>query len=297
MSEARPLAAAARSTELRGILIALVVMFLFSLMDAGSKFLSARYPTVQVLWLRYMFTIPLLLAILAPQGLGRFVRSARPGLQILRSLLLVSEIGLIVWAFGQLPLADVHAIIALAPLIVTAFSVPLLHEPVGARRWAAVALGFLGALVIIRPGLAVIHPAILVALLGVVFYALYQVLTRMVGRVDSAETSFLWQLVVGTLVLSLAVPFAWRMPEPEHWPVFVLVAVLGGAGHYGIIKALQLAPAVVIQPFSYTLLLWAVVIGYVGFGDFPDAWTLAGAGIIVAAGIYAAFRERGRAGA
>jgi drug/metabolite transporter (DMT)-like permease len=286
------------SAELRGILVTLAAMLLFGLMDAASKFLSTRYPVPQILWLRYVFTVPLLLLVLAPGGLAGRLRSARPGLQVGRALLLVVEIGLVVWCFGQLPLADVHAVLALTPLAVTVLSVPLLGERVGPRRWAAVGAGFLGVLVILRPGLGVVHPAALVALASVLLYALYQVLTRMAGRVDAAETSLLWQLVVGSLALSLVVPFAWRTPDAGHWPLFVVVAALGGLGHYCMIKALQLTPAVIVQPFSYTLLLWAVVIGYVGFGDLPDRWTLLGAALIVAAGTYTAAREhrlRGRA--
>jgi drug/metabolite transporter (DMT)-like permease len=290
----RVLAGRAVSTETRGILIALSAMLLFGLMDAVSKYLSTRYPTPQIIWLRYVFTVPLMLLVLAPQGLTRHFRSQRPFLQIARGLLLVIEIGLVVWAFGKLPLADVHAVLALTPLAVTALSVPLLRERVGPRRWAAVAVGFLGALIVLRPGLGVLHPAALVALASVLLYALYQVLTRMVGRVDAAETSLLWQLVVGSLAASFVVPFVWRPPALEHWPLFVLVAVIGGLGHYGLIRAFQLAPAVVIQPFSYTLLLWAVVIGYVGFGDVPDRWTLLGAAVIVAAGSYTALREHRR---
>jgi drug/metabolite transporter (DMT)-like permease len=280
-----------RSAEFRGILLALSAMLMFGLMDAASKYLSARYPTPQIIWLRYVFTIPLVLLVLAPQGISRSVRSARPGLQILRSCLLVLEIGLVVWCFGQMPLADVHALLALTPLAVTALSVPILGERVGASRWAAVGVGFLGVMIILRPGLSVVQPAALVVLASVLLYGPYQVLTRMVGRSDSAQTSLLWQLVIGAALVSFVVPFAWRVPEPQHWPLFVMVAALGGTAHYLMIRALQLAPAAVIQPFSYTLLLWAVVIGYIGFGDLPDIWTLAGAAAIVGAGVFTAVRE------
>jgi drug/metabolite transporter (DMT)-like permease len=279
------------SGELRGILLALAAMLLFGLMDAASKFLSARYPTPQIIWLRYVFTIPMVLLVLAPQGLGRPLRSARPWLQIVRSCLLVLEIGLVVWCFGRMPLADVHALLALTPLTVTALAVPILGERVGPRRWAAVAVGFAGVMIILRPGLGVVQPAALVALASVLLYGLYQVLTRMVGRSDSAETSMIWQLLVGAALASFVVPFAWRMPDPQHWPLFLLVAALGGAAHYCMIRALQLAPAAVIQPFTYTLLLWAVIIGYLGFGDLPDRWTLVGAAAIVGAGVYTALRE------
>ena len=288
-----PAAAAGRlrSNELRGIVLALAAMLLFGLMDAASKYLSVRYPTPQIIWLRYVFTIPMLLAVLAPRGVGRALRSGRPRLQVLRSALLVIEMGLVIWCFGQLPLADVHAVLALTPLAVTALSVPLLGERVGVRRWAAVGVGFVGVLVILRPGLGVVHPASLVALVSTLLYGLYQVLTRLVGRVDGAETSLLWQLCVGAAMVSFVVPFAWRTPPLVHWPLFLLVAALGGVAHYAMIRALQLAPAAVIQPFTYTLLLWAVIIGYLGFGDLPDRWTVLGGAAIVGAGLYTAVRE------
>lgn len=289
---AAPTAALRIAPEYRGILITLLAMLMFGLMDAASKYLSTRYPTPQIIWLRYVFTIPLMLLVLGPSGAHRSSRSARPWLQVLRSMLLVTEIGLVVWCFGRLPLADVHAILALTPLAVTALAVPLLGEAVGPRRWAAIGVGLLGVLLIVRPGVGAIQPASLVALLSVALYALYQVLTRLVGRVDSAETSLLWQLVVGAVALSVVVPFAWRPPPLEHWPLFVVVAALGGVGHYAMIKALQLSPAAVVQPFTYTLLLWAVIIGYLGFGDVPDALTLVGAGVVVAAGIYSVLGSR-----
>lgn len=280
--------------ELRGILITLLAMFLFGLMDAGSKYLATRYPAAQIIWLRYVFTIPMLLAAMAPRGITRYLRSQRPGLQVARGVLLAVEIGLVVWTFGQLPLADVHAVLALTPLVVTALSVPMLREPVGPRRWAAVAVGFLGVLIVLRPGLGVLHPAALVALLAVFLYSLYQILTKMVSHADAAETTLLWQLVAGVVVASLAVPFVWRPVALEHWPMFLVVAVLGGLGHYLMIRAFQLSSAVVIQPVSYVLLVWAVVIGYLGFGDVPDIWTLVGALVIVGAGSYTAVREHRR---
>ena len=183
------------------------------------------------------------------------------------------------------------AVGAILPLAVTALSVPLLGERVGVRRWAAVGAGFLGVLVILRPGLGVVQPASLVALVAMLLYGLYQVLTRLAGRVDGAETSLLWQLGVGAAMVSFVVPFAWRTPPLVHWPLFLLVAALGGVAHYAMIRALQLAPAAVIQPFSYTLLLWAVIIGYLGFGDLPDRWTVLGGAAIVGAGLYTAVRE------
>lgn len=279
---------ASGSRELRGIAITLAAMLLFGLMDAVSKYLSTRYSAPQVLWLRYLFTVPLLLAVIPPRRVGRVARSHRPWIQCARALLLAVEIGMVIWAFGRLPLADVHAVIALTPLVVTALSVPLLGERAGFRQWAAIAAGFVGAVIVLRPGMGVMQPATLVVLAAVLLYAVYQVLTRLVGRVDAAETSLLWQIVIGAVVISGVALFQWRTPEPAHWPLFMLAAALGGAGHLLLIRALQMAPVAVTQPFSYTLLLWAVVIGYLVFGDLPDVWTLVGAGIVIAAGTYSA---------
>ena len=133
-------------------------MLLFGLMDAASKFLSARYPTAQILWLRYLFSIPMALLLLAPRAAWPRAALAPAGAAAVRSVLLVLEIGLVVWCFGRMPLADVHAIFALTPLVVTALSVPVLGERVGRRRWVAVGVGFAGVLIILRPGLGVIHP-------------------------------------------------------------------------------------------------------------------------------------------
>lgn len=283
--------ARANPGELRGIGLALLAMLIFGLMDAASKFLAARYPVAQIVWLRFVFTIPLALLVLPPRTALARLRSGRPGLQLVRSLILVIEIAAVVWCFGQMPLADVHSLLALTPLAVTALSGPFLGERVGPWRWAAVGVGFVGVLIILRPGLGVTHPAALMALLAVLLYSVYQILTRIVGRVDSAATTLLWQLLVGAAVLGLVVPFVWQTPEPRFWPLFVLVAALGGVGHWAMIRALQLAPAATIQPFTYTLLVWAVVIGWLGFGDLPDLWTLVGAGAVVGAGVFTALRE------
>lgn len=282
----------AHGPELRGIGLALAAMLMFGLMDAASKFLATRYPAAQIVWLRFVFTIPMALMLLSPRALLIRLRSRRPWLQLVRSLLLVVEIALVVWCFGRMPLADAHSLLALTPLVVTALCGPLLGERVDAGRWAAVAVGFVGVLVILRPGLGVTQPTTLGVLVAVLHYALYQILTRMVGRVDSAETTLLWQLLTGALLLGLVVPFVWQPPAIAHWPLFIVVAALGGVAHWAMIRALQLAPAATIQPFSYTLLIWAVIIGWLGFGDLPDGWTLLGAGTIAGAGIVTALRER-----
>lgn len=288
-------APAARGANLRGMGLVLGAMLFFALMDGVSKYLATRYPAPQILWVRYLLSVPLAVALAAPRGGLRLLwRSGRPGLQLLRSAIITVEMMLVVYAFSLLPLADAHAILAATPLVVTALAVPMLGERVGWRRWLAVGAGFLGILVMVRPGASTIGLGTAAALAAVVLYALYQILTRLVGHTDRAETSFFLQFAIGSVLLSVVGPFTWQWPEPWHWPLFAVLAALGAGGHLLFIRALQSAPAVVLQPFTYTLLVWAVAIGWLGFGDWPDRYTLVGMAIVVAAGLYAAWRERAR---
>lgn len=280
--------------ELQGIGLALLAMACFGAMDGISKILVTAYPAPLVLWLRHLAAVPIVLAIMGPRRAARHARSARPALQLGRTALLVVEMGIVLLCFRALPLADVHAVLALTPLLVTALSVPLLGERVGWRRWTAVAFGFLGILLILRPGLGVVHPAALLALLASAMYALYNILTRLAALADPPETSFLWQTVAGAALLTLAGPFFWTSFAPVHWLLLAALASLGAFGHYCLVKALARVPAVVVQPFAYTMLVWAVVIGYLVFGDLPDRWTVLGALVVVGAGCYAAWRERVR---
>ena len=206
------------------------------------------------------------------------------------------EIGLFIWTITVLPLANAHAILAITPLLVTALSVPLLGERVGIRRWSAIGVAFLGMLIILRPGQGVMHPMALVALICAAMFALYQILTRIVGRADPPLTTLFYTAVIGGIGLTLIGPFYWTAPDARGWALFALVAALGAGGHFLLIKALQLAPASTLQPFSYTILIWATVIGFVVFGNLPDLLTVVGALIITSSGIYTFARERrGRA--
>lgn len=282
-------------SDLRGIALAVFAMACFGAMDGISKHLVTHHPAPLVLWLRHLAALPLVLLVLGPSGVRRHLRSTRPWLQVGRTTLLVVEMGIVLLCFRALPLADVHAVLAATPLIVTALSVPLLGERVGWRRWTAVAVGFSGVLVIIRPGFALVDPALLLAALASAMYALYNILTRLAGMHDAPQTSFLWQTVVAAVLLSLVGPFFWQPLSPAEWVLLAALATLGATGHYCLVRALAHAPAVVIQPFSYTMLVWAVLIGYLVFGDLPDRWTVAGALVVVAAGCYAAWREQVRA--
>ncbi len=180
-------------------------------------------------------------------------------------------------------------------MLVVAFSALLLGEKVGPRRWAAVIAGFVGVLLIVRPGFEKIEPPILIALFAAALWATYQILLRYSARFDRSETTTLWTALVGLAATTLVGPAVWVWPDAFGWMVLAAIALLGTAAHIFMIRALVTTEAGLLQPYSYTLFIWAVVVGYLFFGDIPDHWTLAGAGIIILSGIYIWHRERIRA--
>jgi drug/metabolite transporter (DMT)-like permease len=197
-----------------------------------------------------------------------------------------------VLAFRYLPLAVVHALGASAPLIVVALSVVLLGETVGIRRWSAVLVGFIGVLIIIRPGLKEIEWPLLIPLVGALMWALYQILVRLCSRTDGSDTTLLWSALVGLAATSVTGPFVWVPPDREAWVLLIVLAVAGSLAHYAFIKGLQLAEASAVQPYTHTLLVFAAFWGLAIFGDIADAWTILGAAIIVGSGLYTWYRER-----
>ena len=269
-----------------------LAMCLMATMDATAKWLVEDYSIAQVLLVRFAVYLGVALVFARRRGWLATFRSRQPGLQILRSLVMLAEIVVFLWAFSLLPLADVHAIAAVSPLIAVALAALLLGERVGWRRWLAVAAGCVGVLVIMRPGSGIMGPAALIALLAAFLWALLQVLIRRVGQDDSVETTALWSAAIAVFILIFLAPFDWRPVATGDWPLLVLVGLLGAACHLLLFRALQVAPASMLQPFAYILVVWAAVMGYVLFGEFPDIWTLAGIVIVIAGGLYAFSRER-----
>src|SRR5436305_1439238 len=218
-----------------------------------------------------------------------------PEVQIGRSLLMLVSNMIFVVAISRVPLATASAIGFTSPLIVTALSVPLLHESVGIRRWSAVVVGFAGALLVIRPGAGLHDPAVLLLLLSSAAYALYQIATRWLGLYDDAAVGIVFSALLGSLVMTAVLPFVFVMPQSTlDFLLFCSLGLLGGAGHYLVIRAFQYGPAAVIAPLGYVELIGTTILGYAIFGNFPDAWTWLGAAIIIASGVYIAFRERRR---
>jgi drug/metabolite transporter (DMT)-like permease len=212
---------------------------------------------------------------------------------VARSFLLVCATVGNFLALRWMQLDEVLSIIFTFPFLVSIISGPMLGEWIGARRWAAVGVGFCGVLLITRPMLGGVHAAALFSVAATVSYALYAVITRVVSRTDSNQTSLFYSNFVGALVLLPIVPFVWRTPADwESWVLLVIVGVLGSSGHFCMIAAHKLAPASVLSPFIYTQLVWVVLLGYLVFDHLPTAWTIAGAAIVVGSGLYLLQRER-----
>jgi drug/metabolite transporter (DMT)-like permease len=290
---APPRAGAGAGRPLKGIALMVGAMVTFASQDAVTKLLTGDYPVPQIVMVRYLaFAVFALVWAHLAGGLGRALRSGQPGWQVARSLLILAEIAIFAWVVHYLPLVDLHALMAVSPLMVTALAVVMLGERVGPRRWAAVLAGFVGVLVILRPGLGVMDPMAPLGLFGAFLFALYVVVTRRVGRTDSAETSMVAMAVIGALATLAWGPFVWVAPDARGWLMLGALSAASILAHVLLVLALQAAAASVLQPFQYTLLVWAAVIGFLVFGHVPDPWTVLGAGIVVSSGLYVIWRER-----
>jgi drug/metabolite transporter (DMT)-like permease len=283
----------AAGASLRAILLTIATVVGFAVMNGTNKYLTQDYPVAQVVWARFFFAgLGILLVALWRPGWRALFRTRRPGIQALRSLLMISSTVLFIGALSLLPLAEVEAINFAAPLFVVALSAPLLKERVPASIWIAVVVGFAGVLVIIRPGAGVFAWAALMPL-GVAFlYAVFQLVTRRLGGVDGAMTSLFYSGLLGMVATTLAMPFVWRSPDLQGWLLMALAGSLGAGSHFLLIKALELAPAALLQPFTYAQLVAAVLIGYAVFDAVPDLWTWIGSAIVAASGLYVLARQR-----
>jgi drug/metabolite transporter (DMT)-like permease len=241
------------------------------------------------------FITGFLIALIFSNPLTRpgLLRTARPGLQIARGLMLVGTTLFNFLAFRYLQLDEALAIMFSTPFLVAVMAGPVLGEWVGWRRWAAIGVGFLGVLLVVRPGLGGFQWAALLSVAAAIFYAGYGITTRLVSLSDPSETTLFYANLVAVVVMLPALPFVWTAP-PTLFDFVLLLAVgaLGSAGHFLLIVAHRKAPASVLSPFIYTQLIWATTLGYLIFGDVPSEWTLAGSAIVVASGLYLIYRER-----
>lgn len=278
-----------------GILWMLATMFCFILLDTVMKHLLESYSLVQVTWGRFFFATLVAVAACGPR-IGTLVVTRAPGLQLSRSLLLMTTTGVFNAGIRTTPLATATTIMFMSPILVTLLSMPLLGEKVGWRRWAGIVLGFAGAIIVVRPwqeGLGGTGSGMLLLLVAALLNANYQILTRKV-RHDDPLTSLLYTAAAGALVTSAMVPWFWVWPTAFDWLLLVLTGVAGGIGHLCLIRAFRQAPASVVAPFTYSSLIWAALFGFAIWGDWPDLWTWCGAAVIIGSGLYIFHRERQR---
>lgn len=277
---------------LRGILILVLATLFFAMQDSITKHLVQTLSVFEIVAIRFFFfTIFALVFATRRIGVKTAFKSAQPARQIIRGLLIAGEIGIFAYGIRFLGIAEMHALFACFPLLITALSVPMLGETVGWRRWIAVGVGFLGTLIIMRPGSGVFDPYALIPLTAALMFALYNILTRKVSRTDRFETSLVYFGTVGLVVFVMVLPLVWETPSGDEALWLTALSIAAIIGHLCLIKALELVPAVILQPFNYFVLIWAIIIGYFVFGEVLDGMTLIGAAIVVGSGVFIARRE------
>lgn len=284
-----------RQRVLIGILFVCIAGTLFPIMNAFAKALGADYNPLQISWARFFGHVVFLLIMFMPRRGWKMLITRRPGLQLTRSAIQLASNVLFTIAIFHQPIADAAAIGMMGPLFVALLAWPMLGERTTPGRVAAVAVGFVGVLVVIRPGGDVFHWSATLLLASSVCYALYQIFTRKVANIDPPETTTIYSSLIGAFGMLLILPFIWKTPDGFwHWFFFCGLGVLGGIGHYFVVRALAYAPANIISPFQYFQLIGSVLVGYLWFDNFPDAYTWVGSAIITAAGLYVGWSQTRR---
>lgn len=281
------------SPILRAILAIIISVMCFSVLNAMSKTLGQFFPVIEVIWARYAFAFILMLLLFLPRAGWALFRWHNVPSQIVRGLLLFFSSFLYFNGIVYLPLATAASISLTSPLIVTALSARFLNEPVGPRRWAAVAVGFAGALIVVRPGQTHFDWHALLIVGSTLCSALYQLFSRRYGQTERPDASATMATIVGTVVAAPFLPFEWVAPSAWwHWAMMAGMGVMAGVGHYFVTIAYSQAPAAIVAPFNYLQLIGAALLGYLLFGDLPDFWSWVGAAVIVSSGLYIGHRER-----
>ncbi len=272
---------------LAGILFMCGAGLLFPVMGGFAKVLGAEYSPLQVSWARAFGHIIFMLAFFVPRFGLRMLRTRHPITQLFRSLMLFTSNATNFVAITYIPLAKSASITLTAPLMVVPLAWAMLGERTTIRRLTALAVGFGGVVLVIRPGTELYHWASLLVLVSAACYAIYQVLTRQISTADPPETSAIYSSVIGAFGMLLVLPFIWKTPEGARDIIYFCgMGVLGALGHYFVARSLTYAPANIVSPFQYVQLIGSVIVGYVFFGDFPDFLGWVGATIIVCAGLY-----------
>ena len=277
---------------MKAITFNLLAWIMLPIMDGFAKYLSADLPVLQITWARYFFTVAFTFPIMFFFYRKQLKWTDKPKLQFIRGLILLTANICFFYAISVISLAKALTLAFVAPLIVTTFSPIFLNEKVGFRRWSAVIIGFVGSLVVIRPGFVEINLVSFAALGTGIMYGFYLIITRKLSTSDNPLLTLLLTGVVGAVIISCVMPFVWVQPTINQWSMMAAIGVFACIGHLFLILSLKYADASKLAPFSYFEIITNILIGYYFFGDFPDNWTFLGLAIIVMSGIYIYQREQ-----
>ena len=276
-----------------GILLIILATLFFATMDGVSRYLAETYNVFVInmirSWVLAIFVISI--SLRKKNGLKKVITTKQPYIQFIRGILLILAILIGVYSFTTLGLVQTHSILSSFPLIVVAFSGPILKEKIGIQRWMAVLFGFIGVLIILNPADFIISFVALLPVVGAFILGFYTILTRKVSETDTSETSFFWVAMVGCAVMSIIGPIFWEPIFFKDWTLMALLCILSTAGHFLLIKAYENAEASVLQPFTYFQLFFASIIGIYIFNDKVTLSIFLGGSIVVASGIFAAWRN------
>lgn len=263
-------------------------------MDGLAKHLAGHYSVTQVVWARFFFHFLFILPVILLHYRATVLRVGQPALQLLRGGFLLAATTCFFWSLKFLSIPDALTLLFVSPLIVTCLSPLLLGEQVGIRRWSAVIVGFVGVCIVLRPGGHGFQPASLAALGAGFFHACYILATRRLAGTAPPLVTLFYTSILGMVLLSVYMPWHWQTPQPLHAAMMVAVGAIAATGHYLFIKAFDYAEASLLAPFGYGEIVMATIVGYLGFGDFPDRLSWVGIAVIVASGVYIALREHRR---
>ncbi len=286
---------AERHARLAGIALYCCALLCFSGTDTSAKWLSRSLPVLEIVWARYFISAAFVFVVANPWTDPGIFRTKRPGLQAFRSALLLGSTAGSFLALRSLQLAESTSIGFSQPLLIALFAGPLLGEWVGPRRLAAICVGFLGVLVVTRPGHGALQPAVLYALAGVTCNSFYYIVTRKLAAIDPPRTTMVYTGLAGIVALTPMLPWIWVAPAtPGHWGLMLTMGFFGAVSQWLIILAHHRAPAAVLAPFSYIQIIWTTALGFLIFGDIPALSTFVGGAIVIGSGLYLWYRERAR---
>lgn len=282
------------SNNAKGIWLMIAAVAAFAAQDGFSRYLADAYNTLMIVMIRYWVfaAFVILLALRRSEGPRAAISSTRLGAHFWRSVLLTGEIILIVWGYTKIGLIESHAVFAICPLLIVALSGPVLGERLSWQRWAAVGVGVVGVLIILRPSSGVFSPWALLPLGAAVLFATYSVLTRLTTRGEPTFPSFFWPGVLGALIMTVIGLPNWQTVAAADWPLIAAYSALSVFSHWLLLKCYQVAEASAVQPFAYFQIVFVTIIGVTIYAEVLELHIVLGAALIVAAGIYALLQER-----